>query len=215
MLTIVQGETSNGVLNIELPEITKIAKELGVLVIVDAVCTLTTMPLNMDEWQIDVAITGGQKGLSSIPGVSLLAFSSDAWEVLESRTAVRPHWCLDAIRAQRCCRESSVDNDHHNAAHHSGTRSQTGPFRDVVRRRLWSLRPNSAALAIESLRAPAIGSPEIPGIHNAAGLAAQTDGDLEAAIAHFERAVQLNARKPYKENLEAARALEVRDPADH
>ena len=36
------------------------------------------MPLPMDEWGLDVVITGGQKGLSSIPGVSLLAFSKGA-----------------------------------------------------------------------------------------------------------------------------------------
>lgn len=101
VVTLVQGETSCGVFNEELPQITKLAKAHGALVVVDAVCTLTTMPMNMDEWQIDVAITGGQKGLSSIPGVSLLAFSEDAWDVLEKRTAPRPHWCLDAVRSQK------------------------------------------------------------------------------------------------------------------
>ncbi|MBF0236876.1 MAG: alanine--glyoxylate aminotransferase family protein [SAR324 cluster bacterium] len=100
VVTMVQGETSCGVLN-NVPEIAKLAKKHGALVIVDAVCTLTTMPMFMDEWGIDATITGGQKGLSSIPGVSLIAFSSEAWEVLEKRTAVRPHWCLDALRAQK------------------------------------------------------------------------------------------------------------------
>lgn len=101
VVTIVQGETSCGVLNAELPEILRCIKEHEALTIVDAVCTLTTMPVNMDEWLIDVLITGGQKGLSSIPGVSLIAFSSEAWEVIEKRTAPRPHWCLDATRAQK------------------------------------------------------------------------------------------------------------------
>jgi len=101
VVTMVQGETSCGVLNVHLPEITKLAKEHGALTVVDAVCTLTTMPLKMDEWQIDVAITGGQKGLSAIPGVSLLAFSQEAWSVITARTARIPHWCLDARRAQR------------------------------------------------------------------------------------------------------------------
>jgi len=55
----------------------------------------------MDAWGIDVAITGGQKGLSSIPGVSLLAFSPAAWEAVEDRQGPRPHWTLDARRAQR------------------------------------------------------------------------------------------------------------------
>ncbi|PCI30502.1 MAG: alanine--glyoxylate aminotransferase [SAR324 cluster bacterium] len=100
VVTMVQGETSCGVLLNQMPEIIQICKENGCLVIVDAVCTLSTMPLKMDEWQIDVAITGGQKGISSIPGVSMIAFSSDAWKVVEGRTALMPHWCLDAKNAQ-------------------------------------------------------------------------------------------------------------------
>lgn len=101
VVTTVQGETSCGVLNTELEEITKYAKSRGALVIVDGVCTLTTMPLQMDDWDIDVVITGGQKGLSTIPGVSMVAFSDDAWAAIEHRTKKKYHWVLDAERAQR------------------------------------------------------------------------------------------------------------------
>ena len=100
VITMAQGETSCGVIMKCLPEVARIAKEHGALVIVDAVCTLTTMPMQMDEWGVDVAIAGGQKGLSSIPGVSLIAFSEDAWKVIRSRKVRQPHWCLDALRAQ-------------------------------------------------------------------------------------------------------------------
>jgi aspartate aminotransferase-like enzyme len=101
VVTLVQGETSCGVLNAELPEIARTAAEHGALTIVDAVVTLSTMPCEMDRWGLDAVVTGGQKGLSSIPGVSLIAFSDRAWEVIRSRTAPHPHWCLDATRAQR------------------------------------------------------------------------------------------------------------------
>ncbi|REG86455.1 pyridoxal-phosphate-dependent aminotransferase family protein [Marinomonas pollencensis] len=100
VLTLVQGETSNTVFNHSLEEIAKIAKSYGCLVVVDAVCTLSTMPLKMDEWQIDVVITGGQKGLSSIPGVSLLVFSDDAWATVKSRTQPVAQWCFDAQLAE-------------------------------------------------------------------------------------------------------------------
>ncbi len=96
ILTIVQGETSNTVYNQHLPQIAAIAKEYGCMVIVDAVCTLSTMPLDMDAWGIDAVITGGQKGLSSIPGVSLVAFSQQAWERINAREDQLRHWCLDA-----------------------------------------------------------------------------------------------------------------------
>ena len=100
-LTIVQGETSNTVHNRDLETIATLAHARGCAVIVDAVCTLSTMPCDMDQWNIDAVITGGQKGLSSIPGVSLLAFSDDAWTRIEARTKPIAHWCLDALLADK------------------------------------------------------------------------------------------------------------------
>lgn len=99
VVTAVQGETSSGVCNTELQAIAKAAREHGALMVVDAVCTLTTMPLPMDEWDLDVVMTGGQKGLASIPGVSLIAFSDRAWDALQQRPTQIPHWCLDVKRA--------------------------------------------------------------------------------------------------------------------
>lgn len=100
VLTIVQGETSSTVWNHTLASICRLAKSHGLLTVVDAVCTLSTIPLQADEWAVDIVVTGGQKGLSSIPGVSLITFSGDAWRTVQSRTAPMPHWCLDARLAQ-------------------------------------------------------------------------------------------------------------------
>jgi aspartate aminotransferase-like enzyme len=99
VLTLVQGETSNTTCNHSLAEIAAIARRYDCLVVVDAVCTLSTMPLLMDEWGIDAVITGGQKGLSSIPGVSLVAFSDQAWERVTNRPEPMRHWTLDATLA--------------------------------------------------------------------------------------------------------------------
>ncbi|RDL43132.1 alanine--glyoxylate aminotransferase [Marinomonas piezotolerans] len=100
VISMVQGETSNTVCNYTLKDIAAIAKSYGCLVVVDAVCTLSTMPLKMDEWNVDCVITGGQKGLSSIPGVSLVAFSDAAWKVIEDRSSPLTHWCFDARLAE-------------------------------------------------------------------------------------------------------------------
>ena len=101
VLTIVQGETSNTICNKHLQAIARIAREYDCLVIVDAVCTLSTMPLEMDAWGIDAVITGGQKGLSCIPGISLVAFSERAWQHISARTDTLRHWCLDAKLADK------------------------------------------------------------------------------------------------------------------
>ena len=101
VLTIVQGETSSTVCNNDLATIATAARAHNCLVIVDAVCTLSTMEFDMDEWGIDAVITGGQKGLSCIPGVSLIGFSSKAWEHIQSRSDQLRHWCLDAKLADQ------------------------------------------------------------------------------------------------------------------
>ncbi|MFT2091579.1 pyridoxal-phosphate-dependent aminotransferase family protein [Paraglaciecola sp. 2405UD69-4] len=101
VLTIVQGETSSTVCNSQLAAIAAVAKAHNCLVIVDAVCTLSTMEFDMDAWGIDAVITGGQKGLSCIPGVSLIGFSNKAWEHIQSRTDQLRHWCLDAKLADQ------------------------------------------------------------------------------------------------------------------
>lgn len=108
VVTLVQGETSNTVCNTSLEQIALTAKKYGVLVIADAVCTLSTMPLEMENWEIDAVITGGQKGLSSIPGVSLVAFSELAWRrKIQNRSEVPFHWCLDAQLANKFWNQNS------------------------------------------------------------------------------------------------------------
>lgn len=107
VLTIVQGETSNTTHNHELDQIAAVARKHHCLVIVDAVCTLSTMPLKMDEWGVDAVITGGQKGLSCIPGVSLVAFSDQAWKRLLNRGEPMRHWTLDASLATKFWHQAS------------------------------------------------------------------------------------------------------------
>jgi alanine-glyoxylate transaminase/serine-glyoxylate transaminase/serine-pyruvate transaminase len=107
VLTIVQGETSSTVWNRHVPEICAIARAHDCLVIVDAVCTLSTMPMDMEAWGADAVITGGQKGLSCIPGVSLLAFSQRAWQRIAARRAPMAHWCLDARLADQFWNQKS------------------------------------------------------------------------------------------------------------
>lgn len=101
VLTLVQGETSCGVKNIELEQIAKLAKSYGVRVIADGVCTISTMPLLVEEWGIDIAVVGGQKGFSSVSGVSLITFSEEAYAFVNAREVNMPHWCLDPRRAYK------------------------------------------------------------------------------------------------------------------
>lgn len=107
VITLVQGETSSTVCNHTLPEIAAVARKHHCLLIVDAVCTLSTMALKMDEWGVDAVITGGQKGLSCIPGISLIGFSERAWDHIQNRKDCLKHWCLDAKLADKFWNQSS------------------------------------------------------------------------------------------------------------
>jgi len=80
---IVYNETSTGATVRGLPEISQVAKEHGALVIVDAISILGGDKLPVDEWKIDICITGSQKCLACPPGVSLISVSPDAWERIE------------------------------------------------------------------------------------------------------------------------------------
>lgn len=96
VLIATHGETSAGTFLYELEEIAKFAKEKGSLVAVDAVTSLGVLPIFMDDWGLDAVVAGGQKGLGSIPGVSLVAYSEEAWEYIENRKDLPAQWCYDS-----------------------------------------------------------------------------------------------------------------------
>lgn len=101
VVAIAQGETSCGVCNHALPELAAMARASGALVVVDTVVTLSTMPLQTDQWGIDVVFSAGQKGLACIPGVSLITFSERAWEQISRRPLPPAQWVLDAKLAEK------------------------------------------------------------------------------------------------------------------
>src|SRR6185295_9458674 len=68
---VVHNETSTGVTS-RLPEIRRAIDAAGhpALLLVDAVSSLGSIDLRHDEWQIDVTLSGSQKGLMLPPGLS-------------------------------------------------------------------------------------------------------------------------------------------------
>ncbi len=84
VLSVVHSETPSGTVN-PVKEIGRIAKEHGVVTIVDTVSGLGGELLSPEEWGIDVAVAGPQKCLGGPPGLSLMAISPDAWRAMEAR----------------------------------------------------------------------------------------------------------------------------------
>ncbi|MFC6873343.1 pyridoxal-phosphate-dependent aminotransferase family protein [Halobellus marinus] len=91
----VHAETSTGVLQPHVSELTSIAHEHDAYVIADTVTSLGGVELRVDEWGVDVAYSGGQKCLSCPPGASPLTVNDRTMEkVLDRDTEVRS-WYLD------------------------------------------------------------------------------------------------------------------------
>ncbi len=92
---ITHNETSTGVTN-PLEEIARVVREADKLLIVDAVSSLGAIPLCMDDWGLDVVVTGSQKGWMVPPGLAFVALSERGWKAYES--AKMPRFYLDLGR---------------------------------------------------------------------------------------------------------------------
>ncbi len=77
------NETSTGILN----PIEKLAEvvhsQTDALFIVDGVSCIGGAPAEMDNWGIDILVTGSQKAMMLPPGMALLSVSDKTWKVIE------------------------------------------------------------------------------------------------------------------------------------
>jgi len=62
------------------------------LLFVDGVSSIASMPFLMDEWEVDLAVTGSQKGLMCPPGLGILAVSQKAMAASETSTMRRAYF---------------------------------------------------------------------------------------------------------------------------
>jgi alanine-glyoxylate transaminase/serine-glyoxylate transaminase/serine-pyruvate transaminase len=91
----VHAETSTGVKQTNVSELTDIAHEHDALVIADTVTSLGGVELEVDDWGIDVAYSGPQKCLSCPPGASPLTLNDRAMDKVLSRDEPARSWYLD------------------------------------------------------------------------------------------------------------------------
>lgn len=84
LFTVEHVDTSTGIAN-PVDKIGKMAKNTDALYVVDSVCGLGGMPLKMDQWNIDLCLTGSQKALGAPPGISLFCLNQKAWDAVEKR----------------------------------------------------------------------------------------------------------------------------------
>jgi aspartate aminotransferase-like enzyme len=96
---LTHNETSTGVMNPIAELAAAIRDETpDALILVDSVSGLGAVPFQMDDWGVDVVVTGSQKAWMAAPGLAMIAASTRGWAAME--TARMPRFSLD-LRAHR------------------------------------------------------------------------------------------------------------------
>lgn len=95
VVAIVHGETSTGRMQ-PLEELGKFCRENDILLVVDAVATLTGAEFKTDEWNIDAVITGTQKCLSVPTGMAPLTYNKRVEKILGERRKVEQGLQVDS-----------------------------------------------------------------------------------------------------------------------
>lgn len=90
-ILITHNETSTGVYN-DIKKIRAGIKDHPALLIVDAVSSLAALDLRMDEWGLDVVVSGSQKAFMIPPGLSFLAFNERALRVQQKISNRSFYW---------------------------------------------------------------------------------------------------------------------------
>lgn len=82
IVTLTHNETATGVTN-DVKNLVALIKEHGAVSVVDGVTSIAALNCPMDEWGIDVLVSGSQKGFMIPPGLAFISVSDKAYSVYE------------------------------------------------------------------------------------------------------------------------------------
>ncbi len=92
------SETSTGAVY-DVKGFGEVVAATDALLVVDGISGLGATPCPMDEWKIDVLVTGSQKSFMIPPGLAYIGFSPKAWKAVEG--AKLPKFYFDAKKAKK------------------------------------------------------------------------------------------------------------------
>lgn len=84
-------ETSTGVAN-DIAAIGKIVAGTAAVLVVDTISGLVGQEFRTDDWQVDVNVSGSQKGFMLAPGLAFISVSEKAWKLVEAAKLPRFYW---------------------------------------------------------------------------------------------------------------------------
>jgi aspartate aminotransferase-like enzyme len=97
---VTHNETSTGVTN-DLGAIAGVVKGAGKLLLVDAISSMSSVDIPVDEWGCDIVLSGSQKGWMVPPGLVFASVSAAAWKAYETAKMPRFYWDLGKSREYR------------------------------------------------------------------------------------------------------------------
>ncbi len=94
---VTHNETSTGVTN-PLEDIARVVREFDKLLLVDAVSSLSAIPVRTDDWGLDFVATASQKGWMVPPALGMVSVGPRAWEA--HAKAKMPRFYMDITAAK-------------------------------------------------------------------------------------------------------------------
>ena len=100
------SETSTGAAH-DIEGMAKVIRNYDALFVIDAITGLGTMPLKIDEWDLDIVIGGSQKAFMIPPGLAFLSVSERAWKRMDEAKNARFYFDLKRERKSAVNGESA------------------------------------------------------------------------------------------------------------
>lgn len=95
---ITHNETSTGVTNPILPDLAAVVHAHDALLVVDAISSLSSVDVQTDAWDLDVVLSGSQKGWMVAPGLAFAAVNARGWERAAQTASKQPRFYFDLKR---------------------------------------------------------------------------------------------------------------------
>ena len=186
------NETSTGILNPVEQLAEAVREQSDALFIVDGVSAIGGAPAKMDEWGIDILVTGSQKAMMLPPGLALLAVSEKAWKVIESNDSTA--YYLNLLSYREWAAKGMTPNTPAvsliiglsavcDLIEEEGGFSKTVERHEIMKN---MVRKSMEALSIKLLTSDEFASPTITAIRTPEGL------DLAAYLGHLKKVYHLD-----------------------
>ena len=97
-VTMIHNESSTAVVN-PIEEVGKIVNDYDALFVVDTVSSLAGDTVKVDNYGIDICLSGSQKCIAAPPGMAAITLSDDAWNVVDNVDS--PTYYLDLKKMRK------------------------------------------------------------------------------------------------------------------